>query len=332
MRSQHLRGLLAACVAVTLALGAPAAASAQDGDAMTRVAYAADAPRATSPARRRSPPVEAPRAARTEEAPAAGEPARAAPSTVRVVAHQRVIALLNPMGAEHRFDLSVRAPLGDQRDLFFDGAHLAGGATSFVSPVYALGGGFVELAPFSFLVLRGEVMGAGVWPIGMNAAGHYGLTSYDDDVRGEALPGAQGGSARGVFAGGSATLQGAIGLGLTYVALGDAPYYYSMKHDLVLAREDLVLTNSAFLGIEARCASDLLLRVGVYDDLRHVPASGYVGHQLGPIAMVSWERIDPALSGLTIFVRGGGYTHHVFRAGEATILGGLALDYDLGGL
>ncbi|MBX3269585.1 MAG: hypothetical protein KF729_04960 [Sandaracinaceae bacterium] len=343
MRPHHLRALLALRVSAALAL-APAAASAQDGEA-ARVAYAADTPRAPSPLAAARP---GPRAPRTDEAAAAGQPASPAPaeapSTVRVVAHQRLIALLNPMGAEHRFDLSVRAPLGDQRDLFFDGAHLQGGATSFVSPVYAIGGGFVELAPFSFLVLRGEVMGAGVWPIGMNAAGHYGLTSYDDDVRGEALPGAQGGSARGLFAGGSVTLQGAIGLGdgvrllfaselgLTYVALGDAPYYYSMKHDLVLAREDLVLTNSAFLGLEVRCASDLLLRVGAYDDVRHVPASGYVGHQLGPIAMLSWERIDPALSGLTIFVRGGGYTHHVFRAGEATILGGVALDYDLGGL
>jgi 2C-methyl-D-erythritol 2,4-cyclodiphosphate synthase len=31
-------------------------------------------------------------------------------------------------------------------------------------------------------------------------------------------------------------------------------------------------------------------------------------------------------------VRGGGYTHHAIREGEATILGGVAVDYDFGGL
>ncbi len=283
-----------------------------------------------------------------EEAPARDETEETTPSQtgsdVHVVAHERVIALLNPMGAEHRFDVSVRGAIGDQDDIFFRGAHWQTGATSFVSPVYGIGGGFVELAPLSFLVLRGEVMGAGVWPIGMNAAGHYGVGGYDANVRGDALPGDEGGSATGLFAGGSATLQGAIEvasgvrvlfaseLGLTYVALGSSSHYYSMKHDLVLAREDLVLTNSTFAGVEVRCASDLLFRGGVYDDLRHVPASGYVGHQLGPMLMLSWERIAPGLTGLTVFVRGGGYTHHVIRAGEATILGGVALDYDLAGL
>jgi hypothetical protein len=292
-----------------------------------------------------APPAQAQDARADEEASVARDADRApARDGVRAVAHQRVIALLNPMGLEHRFDLSVRGPIGDQRDLFFDGAHWQAGATSFVSPVYAIGGGFVEVAPFSFLVLKAEIMGAGVWPIGMDAAGHYGLTGYGDDVHGQSLPGSEGGSATGVFAGGSATLQGAVGvaegvrllvaneLGLTYVALGSALFYYSMKHDLVLAREDLVLLNSAFVGVEVRCASDLLFRGGVYDDLRHVPASGYVGHQLGPIAMLSWSDPAPSVSGLTVFVRGGGYTHHVIRAGEATVLGGVALDYDLGGL
>lgn len=263
---------------------------------------------------------------------------------VHVVAHQRLLALLNPMGAEHRFDLSVRAAIGDQQDLFFDGAHWQVGATTFVSPVYAIGGGFVELAPFSFLVLKGEVMGAGVWPIGMQGAGHYALFSYQDPVRSPALPPEDGRTATGLFVGGNVTLQVAADvaegarlfavneLGLTFVSMGDAPFYYSMKHDLVLAREDYVLGNSAFVGVEVRCESDLLLRVGAYDDLRYVPASGYVGHQVGPIGMLRWDHVAPGLAGLTLFLRAGGYTHHVIRAGEATILGGVALDYDLGTL
>lgn len=277
----------------------------------------------------------------TADASTAAAPTETA-DAVRVVAHQRLIALLNPMGLEHRLDLSVRGPIGDQRSIVFDGAHWQGGATSFVSPVYAIGGGFVELAPFSFLVLRGEVMGMGVWPIGMEAAGHYGLASYRDDVHGQSLPGDEGGSATGVLVGGTATLQGAISVTqdvrllfvgevtLHHVSLGRAPYYYSMKHDLVLAREDLVLMNTSFLGVEVRCEPDLVFRGGVYDDLRHVPGSGYTGLQLGPMAMLGWAGVAPGLAGLTVFVRGGVYPEHVVRAGELTILGGVALDYHLG--
>ena len=61
------------------------------------------------------------------------------------------------------------------------------------------------------------------------------------------------------------------------------------------AREDMLLTNSAFVGVEHRVAPDMLLRIGAYDDLRHVLASGYVGHQVGPIAMVEWQRLAASI-------------------------------------
>jgi hypothetical protein len=105
-----------------------------------------------------------------------------------------------------------------------------------------------------------------------------------------------------------------------------------MRYDLVLAREDLVLTNDGLVGLEVRAESDLVVRAGVYDDLRHVPASGYVGHQLGPIVMLEWSGVAAGIDHLTVYVRGGTYTHHAIRAGEATILGGVSVDYDLGGL
>jgi hypothetical protein len=270
------------------------------------------------------------------------EPER--PSPVRVVGHQQLIALLNPMGAEHRFDLGVRTSIGDQSDMLFDGAHFEGGAATALSPIYAIGGGYLELAPFSFLVLRGEVTGATVWPIGMSGAGYYGLSGYDGDVRPQALPPEQGGQADGWLATASVTLQGAVDLGggarilalselgFTHAVLGDDPFYYSMKHDLVLAREDFLLTNGAFVGLELRPLPDFVVRVGAYDDLRHVPASGYLGHQVGGIVMVGWDHLSANVSSLTIFVRSGGYTHHVVRQDQATILAGVAVDYDLGGL
>lgn len=267
-----------------------------------------------------------------------------APRGAHVLLHEQLSLLLNPMGAEHRLDLGVRRNLGLSSDLLLSGTHIEGGLSTAVSPVYAIGGGYVQLAPVSFLVVRGEVVGATVWPIGMDGAGHYGLSGYDADVRGGSLPANEAGTANGWLATVSVTLQGAIDLdggarllmaselALTRAVMGDAPFYYSMKHDLVLAREDFVVLNSAFVGGEVRAAPDLVVRFGVYDDLRVVPASGYVGHQLGPLAMLEWQNTAPGIASLALFVRGGFYTHHVTRAEEATILGGVAVDYDLGDL
>ncbi|MDQ3035233.1 MAG: hypothetical protein M3Y87_22695 [Myxococcota bacterium] len=259
----------------------------------------------------------------------------------RIVAGQQLVLLLNPMGAEHALDVGVRGSIGDQGDILFQGAHAQAGAITYVSPVYALGGGYIELSPLSFLVLRAEVTGGGIWPIGMNGAGYYGVLGYDADVRGQALAAEDGRSASGWSFTGSATLQGMLPLGplrvlmaselaLTRAQMGDAPFYYSMKYDLVLARDDLVLTSSSFVGVELDAASDLIVRVGAYDDLRHVPASGYVGHQVGPLVMLEWEAPAPGVASLAVFVRGGWYTHHVTRRDESTILGGVALSYDLG--
>lgn len=262
----------------------------------------------------------------------------------RAILREQLVLLLNPMGAEHRLDLGFRTELGDEDDLLTSGSHMEAGAVTAVSPVYAFGGGFVQLQPLSFLVLRTELVGGSIWPIGMDASGHYGVSGYGADVHGANLPADAGGTATGWIASFSATLQGAVELddtfrllvltewGVSRPVIGDAPFYYSMRSDLVLAREDVLLCSSSFLGAEARLGSDLVLRFGAYDDFRHVPASGYVGHQLGPIAMLEWAHVTTEIGSLAVFVRGGGYTHHAIREGEATILGGIAIDWELGGL
>src|SRR5688572_31397179 len=78
----------------------------------------------------------------------------ATPDGARVVAHQALIALLNPMGAEHRLDIGIREELGSPGDIFTMGSHVEAGVTTAVSPVYGMGGGYFQLQPLSFLVLR----------------------------------------------------------------------------------------------------------------------------------------------------------------------------------
>jgi hypothetical protein len=262
---------------------------------------------------------------------------------VRAVVHQQLVALLNPMGAEHTVRAALRAPLGDPDELLFTGAHAETGVVNYLSPVYAITGGYLEVSPLAFLVLRSEFTGTAMWPLGMEGSGYYGLTSYTDDVRPQALPAELGGSATGWNVTLSARLQGMIPIGpvrllvldqLTgdHATLGDAPYYYNLKHDLVLAQQDWVLKNDAVVLVETDLAPTTQLRLGAYDDLRVVPRSGYVGHQVGLLAMLTFQRPLPEISELGFFLRGGYYTHHVTRAEELTVLGGVSVSYDIGAI
>ena len=264
------------------------------------------------------------------------------PAGTRLVIHQELALLLNPMGAQHQLELGLRAPLGPQGELLFGGAHAEAGVVSRVSPIFANTGGYLQVSPLSFLVLRAEFLGNALWPIGMDGAGYYGLQGYGDDVHGEELTAEAGGAATGWSLRLQAGLQGAIPVGDARVlivdqlrfqrdSMGEAPFYYSVEHDLVLAREDWVVSNDALVLAEIPAAPDLLVRAGVYSNLRWVPQSGYVGHQLGPIVALTFEDVSDEVASITPFVRGGYYTHHVTRADELTVLGGISVDYDLGG-
>jgi hypothetical protein len=261
---------------------------------------------------------------------------------MRGVVHQQLLALLNPMGLEHTARFGARGLLGDQNELLFMGAHVDTGIVSYVSPVYAIQGGYVQVSPLSFLVLRAEVTGHVVWPIGMSGAGYYALQSYQDDVRPSALTAERGEVATGWSMRLSGTLQGLVPIAsdvrilaaseltVQHAALGHGSHYYDMKWDLVLAQRDWVLINGAAVLLELDTDPSTRVRFGVYDDVRYVPASGYVGHQVGPLATLTFRQPAPEIPSLTIFVRGGYHTHHVIRADELTILGGVAVSYDLG--
>ncbi|MGE0785139.1 MAG: hypothetical protein AB7S26_05575 [Sandaracinaceae bacterium] len=280
-------------------------------------------------------------ALRTSILAAAWLAASPAAAQAHPVAHEELVLLLNPMGAQHTLRAGARAALGDQDDLFFDGAHAEAGAVSYASPVFAIQGGYLEVSPLSFLVLRAEFTADAMWAIGMDGAGYYGLDGYDGDVHSQALGADRGGSATGWSMRYGAQLQGAIPLGdgarlilvdcatVNYTRMGEAPFYYSMQYDLVAARAEWLVLNDAHLLVEIELGRDIALVAGLYDNARFVPSSGYVGHQLGPIVALDLRGIDPAIDSLGVFVRGGYYTDHVTRADSFTILGGISIDWDM---
>ncbi|RLB50403.1 MAG: hypothetical protein DRJ42_18960 [Deltaproteobacteria bacterium] len=260
----------------------------------------------------------------------------------RFIVRQRVVALLNPMGAEHYIELASRTRVGDQGSLWFTGAHLEVGAVSSVSPVYAAGGGYLQLSPLSFLVLRAQLTGEGIWPIGMDGAGYYGFDTYDPHLCPQHFSAADASSATGYRAHFTGTLQGMVPMGSArllflnkfggeFAEIGAEPFYYDVRHDISRARADWLLTNEAFLGVDVVVGENVILRAGAYDSLRYLPASGQANNQVGPLVMMIFGRPGKALSAVEPFVRGGYYTHHGSRLDGATILGGISLRYDLGG-
>ena len=262
---------------------------------------------------------------------------------MRAVVNERLVVVVNPMGAEHGIGVGLRAPLGNPDELLFQGAHAEAGVVNYTSPVYSATGAYFQVSPFAFLVLRAEIAGLEMWPIGLDGAGYFPVANDLPPLRSDALQ-----SERGARAGGwsltlSAILQGAVPigplrlivwnqLGAEHVRLGDAAYYYHPRYDAVLAQQDWVITNWAMVLLEAELGAGTHLRFGAYDELRDVPRSGSFANQAGLVAALAIEGADPAVPELMPIVRLGIHTHRRSGPGELTLLVGLLARYELGAL
>jgi hypothetical protein len=261
---------------------------------------------------------------------------------VRGIVHQRVVGLVNPLGAEHMLHAGVRLPIGDPSELIFTNAHFEAGVSSYTSPIYTMNGGYVQLSPVALIVLRAELSGVAMWPLGEDGAGHFALDRYEAQLDSGALDSVHALEAHGWNAQLSMTLQGAVPIGparvlmwsqlvLEHQQLGSAPYYFSPRYDLVLAREDTMLASSSMVLLEIPLADGVDLRAGAYDDLRYVLGSEYLANQAGPLVALTLTRVDPAVPEVTVFARAGAYTNGR-REGNWTGLVGVILRYDLGAI
>lgn len=264
-------------------------------------------------------------------------------SAQRGVVTQRVVGLVNPVGAEHMIAVGVRAPLGDQDELLFGGAHVEAGLVDYTSPIDARYGAYLQVSPLAFLVLRAELTGISMWSLGMDGAGFFPVEGYDADIRGENLAAGTGGEATGTNVQLSAIVQGAVQLGpvrpivwsqlaVDHETLGDAPYHFSPRYGVVLRREDWMIGSSTMALLEIALEPGVLLRVGAYDDVRYVPGSGSLSNQVGPIVALALERVDPSIPEILFLLRAATYTDHPTLEGQWTGLAGVIIRYDLGAL
>ena len=255
---------------------------------------------------------------------------------LRAVAHQQLVALVNPLGAEHQLQVGVRQRIGDPAEPIFTDTHAEAGVVSATSPIYQRLGAYLSVSPLAILVLRAEIVSIAMWPIGVAGAGYYPAQGYDASP---ILEAEDGGSAEGWSMSLQATLQGAVPLGdvrllawnqfgLERASLGGSDYYFDARSDAVLARQDALLANRAMLLLEAAIDGVGTLRAGLYDDTRLVLGSGALANQVGVVAALAFE-----VEGHTFMplARVGIYTDGR-RALDPAILLGVQIDYDIGAL
>ncbi|MFK7987054.1 MAG: hypothetical protein AB8I08_13600 [Sandaracinaceae bacterium] len=245
------------------------------------------------------------------------------------VANQRLVGVINPIGAEHMVSAGLRAPLGLPDGILYSDTHIELGPVSYVSPIYARTGGYLQLQPLAVLILRAEVRHVAMWSLDMPGAGYVPV----EPGRGQG----QAGEALGWEAQFSAIVQGMVPLGPVQLLLWDqvgyerihlgvAPRYLSPRHDTELAREDGVMSNSAMLLGQVELSEGWSLRVGAYDDVAYVPSSDTLIHQVGPIAALSISRPADGVAEVMPLLRAGYYTDGR-REGAWTGLAGVMISY-----
>ncbi len=231
----------------------------------------------------------------------------------RWVYHQLFVAKYNPLGAEDNGRLGICAPLVTRPGMLFDYTHIEFGLLHSLSPAYFHLGGYFQIAPLSLLSFRVEVSGLVYWNLPLDRSAYFAVPDYETYINSDYFPTEQGGGATGWQVAFSANLQARISMGrLGLIILdsigyelwrvGDEPFYLNLRHELVMARFDTVLSNAAMLMLVIPVHAEFNLRHGAYDSLRYAPdaRSGFnLNNSIGLLAMLAWPRNGDHVRGLT---------------------------------
>jgi hypothetical protein len=261
----------------------------------------------------------------------------------RWVGSHLVVGRFNPLGILNSFRLGLCLPLIKKPGLLFRYTHLQFGAVNNLTPAYTNLGGYLQISPLSFLKLRAELTGLVMWPFPRVRAAYHGVDSYDASLEEADYPADDGESASGWNANLIATLQLRVprrGISLIlvdmfsieYWRVGDEPYYVNLRHDLIAAKSDWILSNEVFLVLQIPWSPTGGVRAGIYDSINHLPASGHLSNHLGVVVMLYFLGPGDTVGKLEPFVRFGYYLGHPLREGGITGFAGVSLGYDFGRL
>jgi hypothetical protein len=245
------------------------------------------------------------------------------------------VGLTNPVGFENQLRISRCWPLIEKGGILFAYTNLESGFFHYISVPYTHQGLFASLTPLSFVNFRLEAAGVYLWPVpALAGVGYFGRRGYRDDFPSDGMAhdiDVNLGDAGGVNITLTTTLQGAVtlkqmsrgklellavdALGVEYWSMGDDPYYYNQRKDVILARSDWIVTNFAVLMLGIPVKRGASLRLGVLDSLLYVPSGGVVGsNQVGAMISFYFEKTGKRVRGLQPFLQAAYYTNHSSRA------------------
>jgi hypothetical protein len=250
----------------------------------------------------------------------------------------------NPEGAYNQLRLGMCFPLIRTPGVLFDYTNVEVGMINELTPSFTHLGGYAQIAPLSFLVLRVEASGLVYWPLPLRRTGYNPVyDGYDSPYDSEDFEAGEGQVQTGWNMNLIAVLRAKVALSrvwgilllnilnVGYWEVGEG-HYVNLRWDVVMNDSDWIIANEAFLGAEARVADAFALRFGAFDSWRSVPNAGYDANQVGGFAMIWWPKPFPNVWDFTIMARLGYYTGHAFRTDEWSVLGGLVTQYELGGI
>lgn len=263
----------------------------------------------------------------------------------KVYLDQLLAGGLNPRGAEHDLAVTFCTPLITEPGILYDFTNIEVGLQNYTSGVYTWLGGFLSIAPLSFLQLRAQFTGIGLWTLPLDGAGHFARKGYSDNFDTTDLPADQAQSTSGSSFMLSASVRGSVPISSNLnvllsntvqgenVRFGDDSYYYNLRNDLILAKNDWVFKNTSIVLAEYARGPNLSFMAGLYNEFTLVPASDYKTDLLAAIFIGVLRRPGATIRGLSAFVRPGFYLSHAsekqFRNHEAAVLIGFGAIYEL---
>ena len=259
----------------------------------------------------------------------------------KLILDQILGARLAPVGIENRFDLGVCLPLVGNSHPLLAYTNLRFGAVNYLSPTYVHLGGFLAISPLSILELRAEVSALTLWPTPFDRTGYQVVEDYDSRFDKPDLPASSGTHAWGVMAVLKPTLRGRIPLGsklslvfndalaFEYWQVGDQDFYFNCRRDMVLARKEWLVYNSAILALEIPVHPNATLMVGAMDDLIYLPPTGYTDHRLHGLIAIRLDRLGKSIREFRPFVGVGRIFSHQEFQGQTSVIVGISTAYRL---
>ncbi len=271
------------------------------------------------------------------------------------MARMTVLGLSNPLGGVVSTRIGWCRPLVRRPGLLWKLTAFEVGGLHVVTPSFSRQGGYVQITPLSFLVLRVAVSGVLYWPLpSFKVAAYWQAEGYDqhwpsNGVSNDMEVDKELGGGLNVQT--TAILRVAVGIGrlrhgkvrllalnamaLEYFYFPGYDFYYNQRADAVLARSDLVLTNNAALLVELPLTPRVALRLGATNALAYLPRAGRLAwHQIGGLVMLPLKLAHRRVAELTPFLRVTGYTYHAVRrlSFRAAFIVGVAMGFRVGRL